>query len=545
MSRTILCPCGKRVQVYADAGPVRIRCPHCRRTLQVGETGGAAARQTLHQAPASLSPASKAKEAPGQGLHQTPASLSRAEKAKAAAPQFWKLSHSITDNLVVLTSRALFAAKLADEVLPAAMAALEKGRPPEEVLAGQTVVPLDDLTAVEMNRAVAMLTVRYLRDGRIRATTFFCPNRQTRDEMYEGLQRRLGRGWTEHERQVSRWTSSSLSLICLAVLLVLSAIYFPTAWNLEQAAAAGEVDRSSLVKGVVGWVFDRCGLVFPGIVAGLGLLGCLVWLVCDLVAPPLLVNLQRDEQPILPRKGFWSRYAYVTAAFAVIILLSWILAWCGVVIPRWVNWTIGGIMLILYVWILWTDEPASVGADKESKSARGEDAPAPPPPPPPAPQGPTPAILPEGVVFAPANWRCARCTASGLMALPANAFSRQPGFFCPKCGAYMRPAGSAIAYGAISVVGGFVTLLAAGLALVAQQQSTYAEERLHGAVMLGFFGVLGAGWAIKQLRLPTPKGAQAQPISLRPWIIALVIVGSALLVLGGGLFFLLYAVHEM
>jgi hypothetical protein len=521
----MLCPCGKRLKVDADAAPARLRCPSCGRTLRIGETGGAAA---------------------GQALHQLPTTLSQTGKAKKAATQFWKLSHSITENIVALTDRALFTARLADEVLPAAMAALEKGRPPEEVLAGQTVVPLDDLTAVEINRAApsigCLLTVRYLRNGRIRSTTFFCPNRQTRDEMYEGLQRRLGRGWTERERQVSRWISSSLSLICLAVLLVLSAIYFPTAWNIEQAAAAGDMDRSSLVKGVVGWVFDRCGLVGPGIVAGLGLLACLVWLVLDLVAPPLLVSLQRDEQPILPRKGFWSRYAYVTAAFAVIILLSWILGWSGVVIPRWVNWTIGGIMTILYIWVLWTDEPASKGADTTSKSARGEDAPAPSPP---APQAPTPAVLPEGVVFAPASWRCARCTASGLMVLPANVFSRQPGFFCPKCGAYMRPAGSAIAYVAIGVVGGLVTLLAAGMTLVAQRQATYAEERLRGGVMLGFFGVLGAGWAIKQLRMPTPQGAVAQPISLRPWIIALVIVVFFLLVLGGGLLFALYAIHEM
>jgi hypothetical protein len=131
------------------------------------------------------------------------------------------------------------------------------------------------------------------------------------------------------------------------------------------------------------------------------------------------------------------------------------------------------------------------------------------------------------------------------MALPANSFSRRPGFVCPGCGALMRPVGTTAAYGAVTAVGGFVFLLGAIMAIASVVNPTaFQENQLHGAVLVGALGALVGGWAVRQLRLATPLGATAQPVGRRFWIIMLGVVLFVLLAFGAGIFGILYLLHE-
>jgi hypothetical protein len=215
----------------------------------------------------------------------------------------------------------------------------------------------------------------------------------------------------------------------------------------------------------------------------------------------------------------------------------WILVWCGTPAPRWLTWTIGGVLVVLYCWDFATDKTYS--QLQESEPSRSEEGDAPP-------EAPAPVVLPEGVVPASPELRCASCQAGGLMVLPANAFTRRPGFICPGCGTVMRPPGTTGAYLAITVVGILAASLAAGLAVaVALGELSFLQERLSGAVFLGGVGVVVAAWAIKQLRLPIPPGATARPVGRKIWIIVLLVLLLGRLVFGGGMFFLLYYIHEM
>jgi hypothetical protein len=111
----------------------------------------------------------------------------------------------------------------------------------------------------------------------------------------------------------------------------------------------------------------------------------------------------------------------------------------------------------------------------------------------------------------------------------------------------MRPAGSTGIYVAVIVLGGFVFLLGAILAVaaVAVGQDAWREKGIIGAVNLVGLGAIVAGWSIKQMRLAIPLGASAAPLRLWPWIIGLLVGLFCVLAIGGGLFFLLYYLQEM
>jgi hypothetical protein len=463
---------------------------------------------------------------------------------------FWQLPHSLTENLVVLTGNAVLAVKLPDDVLPKVVEALRLGRPPEEVLGGgRKAVPLEDLTCVEINRAApstgCTLTLRYWQGEKERATTFFCPSREVRDEIYEALRQGLGRGWSERVRQVSRWTACSIPLGCLAFVLGLSAVFFLTAWQIEAAAAAGQPDRSSFLKGVVGWLLDRVGVVLPTVVSVVLTLGCVAMVVWEVIAPPVLASLRRDDEVprVRSRKPGWSRSTWVTVACLASTVLVCVLRWCGMPAPGWFIWTSSVVWVVLIVWAIWTEKPASVSQETRPEPAGGPDAAAPPPRPEFARVGPSRGVvLPEGVRLAPPKLQCAACRSAGLMVLPANLLSPVPGYVCPKCGTPMRPPGMTVAYLGVSIVAGLI-LLGVALSPLYLPRDQFWDQRLYGASVGALLAFLVGGWAVKQLRLATPLGATAQPVSWKFWLLLGLISLFVLVFIFGGLLFLLFYIQ--
>lgn len=160
---------------------------------------------------------------------------------------------------------------------------------------------------------------------------------------------------------------------------------------------------------------------------------------------------------------------------------------------------------------------------------------------------PGPARASDDTVDEPASTiRCGKCQAAGVQELPANAFSRHPGYFCPSCGATMRPPGRTGTYVVTIFLGGFGLLL--GLALLGPALLTdpFRLRTLLGAVSILVLGGAVAGWSVMQLLRPVPIGAPVRPSRLGLWLILFVFGALVFLVLlGGCLFAALYYVQEM
>lgn len=138
--------------------------------------------------------------------------------------------------------------------------------------------------------------------------------------------------------------------------------------------------------------------------------------------------------------------------------------------------------------------------------------------------------------------QCAKCEAAAVKKLPPNQFSRRPGYVCLKCDTHMRRAGTTGNYYAAIALGAFVLLLGLGLCMVALGTEQFRGRMTAGAVGIAALGAVVVGWAVRQVRLPVPLGATAPPSRIGFWI-AVIVIG--LLLAGGGVFALMYAMHEM
>lgn len=94
--------------------------------------------------------------------------------------------------------------------------------------------------------------------------------------------------------------------------------------------------------------------------------------------------------------------------------------------------------------------------------------------------------------------RCSSCRSEKVVALPANEFSRRPGYEYQQCGQQMRPPG-VLFYGFVIVLGLAMAVLGV-VVLVAFRPN----PRAGGAVLLSLAGLACAWWAVDRLRLPAP-----------------------------------------
>jgi hypothetical protein len=135
-------------------------------------------------------------------------------------------------------------------------------------------------------------------------------------------------------------------------------------------------------------------------------------------------------------------------------------------------------------------------------------------PPLPAEPGPLPPDgQPGGEAAADAGpgLQCAKCGGAAVRQLPPNQFSRNPGYVCAMCRAFMRPAGSTGKYSAILALGAVIVLLGLGLCYVASEAARNRVQMMAGGAALAALGLAVVGWAVMQLRLPIPLGAEAPP----------------------------------
>jgi hypothetical protein len=144
------------------------------------------------------------------------------------------------------------------------------------------------------------------------------------------------------------------------------------------------------------------------------------------------------------------------------------------------------------------------------------------------------------------DMRCAACRTPALRALPANQFSRHPGYVCTACGATMRPPGSTAMYVVAIVLGGLGVLVAVVLVAIFLMAARYPVGLLIGPVSLASLGGVTATWAFRQLRLPVPLDAPAGTSRLLLWLlVGLAVLAVPVLAVGCLLFAVLYYLQEM
>jgi len=132
--------------------------------------------------------------------------------------------------------------------------------------------------------------------------------------------------------------------------------------------------------------------------------------------------------------------------------------------------------------------------------------------------------------------RCPKCEGAAIRALPANAYSRNPGYACTECSAIMRPPGTAGFYIFAALLGGFVLLMGFGLVIAVVMSDVLNLRSMSGGIVVMVLGGAVAGWAIKQLRLPIPINAPPAPSRKWLWIGVLLFLVVGLPCIGGTLF---------
>ncbi len=160
-----------------------------------------------------------------------------------------------------------------------------------------------------------------------------------------------------------------------------------------------------------------------------------------------------------------------------------------------------------------------------------------------------PAAPPDAgkVVAAPVVvMRCAKCKAAALQRLPANQFSRNPGYVCSACGATMRRPGTTGLHVFTAGFGVFFTFLSLVLCgLFALNDFENKLEVIVGSLFMAVIGLVVAGWGGRQLLLPVPLDAPSRPSRfLKALAIFLGVIVVGILLIGGCFFGLMYYMHE-
>jgi hypothetical protein len=518
MAIAILCPCGKRLRVRDELKGKRVRCSACQRSLEVpGDELPVAAVTEPRVAP-------------------------KKERKPEPAARAWLVEHLESENIVVLTREALFIAKVADEYRRPVAKAVEEGADPRGLLGDSfRCVLLSDLAEVEMDRnaprLAACLTIKFHREGRVRTLTVFWV-KEVCAEVFAALKERLGRDWRLEERQLSRQEVMRNDLIMHSILfgvMVLCLVLYELV--LDPTA-------SPTLRKVVGWT---------GIVVACLSVILLGFSARSLIKPPLLATLRpkRARVPVPPPPqgahpgaGWlgWSRFTWCVVAAAVALVLQWTLPWFGIFIPRWVNWTVTGLMVVGFTWAWLTEPPDTVQKQEKEEESGEEMSEAVPAPEVPARRV---VVLPEGCEPAEPELRCVACREGGLMLMPSNVVSRQRSFVCPHCGTLMRPPWRKSLFVGTAVLGSFFVLLG-GFMLFAVKHGPFADSDVHekGATGIAIMGAVVVMWAVAQLRLSPPLGSVPKPRTLGPLFLGAALIGLVLVLVVGAYFLLMFLIDK-
>jgi hypothetical protein len=268
----VCCTCGKKLRVKDESAGKRVRCPGCGGIVSVPPS-----------LPAEVEPSTPQGE---------PASAGDQE------PFFWTDSTGFGVEMIALSDEALHIASLNEAELKEAKAGFQNGMTVEEVLKeAKLVVPFAQMRRVSSNLHHRVVDVYWKDPGdkEEKDKNLILTDKQSRDELLEGLRQRLGDGW---KRQVKQFTRLRAAWAPLAVILLFGAIgvcvalahFFP-----DPNPSTGP-RRIPWFVSIFVWLHGIIGWLGVALIFGTFTLMGVIWFIMRMRKPPLMYTLTRNKK---------------------------------------------------------------------------------------------------------------------------------------------------------------------------------------------------------------------------------------------------------
>ena len=272
----VSCPCGKQLRAKDEWAGKRIKCPGCGSAVVVTADTDDVPVLTEDDPPS------------------RPEARPRKEEARREpdeSPSFWASPNMAGAQVFALSDDALFVADLDKEALGKARKASAKGTPVEEIFdESATVIPFDRVDKVQSNLHNLLVEVFWEPEegGEKKEANLFCADKDSRDELMEALEERLG--WKSQVIEVGRLKASLAPLAMIGIFGFMT-ICFVMAAIQPESGGGPRVIRTNWLGAIFVWVFNIFGPVGVVLLGSPFVIGGVVWLVMRLRKPPLLLTL--------------------------------------------------------------------------------------------------------------------------------------------------------------------------------------------------------------------------------------------------------------
>jgi hypothetical protein len=303
----VSCPCGKQMRAKDELAGKRVKCPGCGNPVLVAEAAEAAETAPLPRKSsptprsATARPERREEDAPEPRKGPRPASREAERGDRGEAPFYWIDTNALGGKVFALSDEAVYMADVGEEELDKARKALDKGTPVEDALAGaKTIIYFDQIDKVESNIYHAFIDVHWQPDkGEKQETNLLCPDKQSRDEMMEGLEERLG--WKGELIEMGRLRASLAPLAVIGLFGFMTFCFVMAMISPDQGDGGGKVVRTNLLGAVFVWAYNLVGPIGIIVLSAPFILGGVVWLVMRMHRPPVLLTLAPRKRSKKPR----------------------------------------------------------------------------------------------------------------------------------------------------------------------------------------------------------------------------------------------------
>jgi hypothetical protein len=217
----------------------------------------------------------------------------RRARADGTTP-YWVHPDS-TDRLVSISEGVLYVADLDGEPLRKAKKALDRGEPALTVLEGaKAAVPLDCITKVQSNLHHTFIDITWKEGGALSEShdlNIHCADDDSRHEIIDVLQERLGPGWRRDEVEYTRLRAMLAPLGFIAFFAFLTFCFYK-ALTSPSEGSGGKVVRTNIIGAIFVWVANLLGPVGVIVLGSVFIIGGCVWLVMRLQKPPIMLTLK-------------------------------------------------------------------------------------------------------------------------------------------------------------------------------------------------------------------------------------------------------------
>src|SRR5205085_2022668 len=120
-------------------------------------------------------------------------------------------------------------------------------------------------------------------------TNVLCPDKETRDEIMQALEERLG--WKQQVIELSRLRASWPPLVVIGIFGFLTFCFVMAALHPEGDRGGTKVVRTNWLGAIFVWVFNIFGPVGVALLGAPFVMGGVIWLVMRMLKPPILLTL--------------------------------------------------------------------------------------------------------------------------------------------------------------------------------------------------------------------------------------------------------------